>query len=120
MFQAVNVLKKFDEIKDYWSPKIIGEVNGQYVKIARLKGEFVWHQHEDEDELFYVIKGTLKIEMEEGAVILREGEFFNVPQKVRHNPLAEEECWVMMIEPKSTKHTGDVVTDQTKSIEDQF
>ena len=120
MLEAVNVLKKFEEIKDYWSPKIIGEVNGQYVKIAKLKDEFVWHQHEDEDELFYIVKGTLKIDLEEGMVTLQEGEFYIVPKKVRHNPHADEECWVMMFEPKSTKHTGDVVTERTKSIEDQL
>jgi mannose-6-phosphate isomerase-like protein (cupin superfamily) len=120
MIQAVKVLEKFDGIQDFWSPRVLGEVNDQYIKIAKLKGDLVWHTHDDEDELFYVVKGSLVIEMETGVVRINEGEFFVVPKDVRHNPIAEQECWVLLVETKSTKHTGDEITDKTKNIEDQL
>jgi mannose-6-phosphate isomerase-like protein (cupin superfamily) len=115
-----NILKEFDTVTDYWSPKVIGEMNGQYVKIAKLKGEFVWHDHAGEDELFWVMKGQLVLEFRDSEVILNEGEFYVVPKGVEHKPVAEEETWVVLVEPKSTAHTGDVMTDKTKSIEDQL
>lgn len=117
---VVNVKNKFDDIDAYWSPKVIGELNGQYIKIAKLKGEFVWHDHKHEDELFYIVKGQLTIRYRDREVRLAEGEFHIVPRGTSHFPVASEECWVMLFEPKSTLHTGDVETDQTKSIDDQL
>lgn len=104
----VNLNDKFGLFNDYWSPKIIGELNGQDVKLAKVKGDFVWHSHKDEDELFFVIKGTLKIEFEDKTVELHEGEMLIVPKGVNHKPVAAEEAWVMVFEPSNTKHTGEV------------
>jgi mannose-6-phosphate isomerase-like protein (cupin superfamily) len=109
----VNLADKFGLITDYWSPKIAGQLNGQYVKLARLKGEFVWHHHRDEDELFLVIKGTLTIQLRDGDVTLREGEFFIVPAGVEHRPVAREEAQVLLLEPISTLNTGNVVDERT-------
>jgi quercetin dioxygenase-like cupin family protein len=119
MLTPVNIESRFDDVTELWSPKVIGRVNDQYVKIARLQGEFVWHAHEGEDELFLVIRGSLRIQLEVGDVTLGPGEFVVVPRGVRHNPVAAEECWVMLIETVTTKHTGDVVTERTRSIEEQ-
>lgn len=120
MLVPTHIESLFEGVTGYWSPKVIGRVNDQYVKIARLKGEFVWHSHEAEDELFLVIRGRLQIQLEDGAVELGPGEFVVVPRGVRHNPVAAEECWVMLIETVTTRHTGDVVTSRTRSIEDQL
>ena len=111
--EPINVKDKLDIINDFWSPKIIGELNGQQVKLAKVKGEFVWHDHANEDELFYVLKGTLNIEFRDKTVTLNEGEMLVVPKGVEHKPFAEEEAWVMLFEPKSTKHTGDVQHELT-------
>jgi mannose-6-phosphate isomerase-like protein (cupin superfamily) len=119
MLTPVNIESRFDDVTELWSPKVIGRVNDQYVKIARLQGEFVWHAHEGEDELFLVIRGSLRIQLEDGDVSVGPGEFLVVPRGVRHNPVAAEECWVMLIETVTTKHTGDVVTERTRSIEEQ-
>ncbi len=107
-------------VHELWSPRVIGQVNDQYVKIAKLKGEFVWHRHDDEDELFLVVKGRLIIQFETGDVALEAGDFHIVPKGVLHNPIAAEECWVMLIESVTTKHTGDVVTPLTKTIAQQL
>ena len=115
-----NVKDLFLNLSDYWSPKIIGSVNDQYVKIAKVKGEFVWHDHRYEDEMFFIVKGSLTIEMKNESVYLSEGDFYIVSKGVQHKPIAREECWILLIEKKSTKHTGDVITEQTKSIEEQF
>lgn len=111
----VNIKEKFELFDDYWSPRIIAELNGQQVKLAKLKDDFVWHSHEHEDELFYVIKGTLIMEFKERKVIVNEGETIVVPKGVEHNPhtLNNEEVWVMLFEPKATKHTGDVKHEKT-------
>jgi mannose-6-phosphate isomerase-like protein (cupin superfamily) len=93
---------------DLWSPKIIGELNGQDVKLARVKGEFVWHNHKNEDELFFIVKGTLKIEFADKTVELNAGEMLIVPKGVEHKPIAEEEVMLLLFEPSDTKHTGDV------------
>jgi mannose-6-phosphate isomerase-like protein (cupin superfamily) len=119
MLTPVNIESRFKDVTELWSPKVIGRVNDQYVKIARLQGEFVWHAHEGEDELFLVIRGSLRIQLEDGDVTLGPGELVVVPRGVRHNPVAAEECWVMLIETVTTKHTGDVVTERTRSIEEQ-
>ena len=103
-----------------WSPLIVGEVGGTAIKVARLHGQFVWHDHADEDEAFLVLRGALHIEYEDRpAVTLRAGDLHVVPAGVRHNPVADEECLVALIEPMETKHTGDEVTDRTKSLEEQ-
>lgn len=116
----VNLVEKFSLFDEYWTPKIVGELNGQYVKLAKLKGEFVWHSHENEDEMFYIVKGELTLKFREGKeVILKEGEMHIVPAGVEHFPIAEKECWVMLIEPKATLHTGSTQAEGTVAIEDQ-
>jgi mannose-6-phosphate isomerase-like protein (cupin superfamily) len=107
-------------LSEHWSPRVVGEVDDSYVKVAKVQGTFGWHSHADEDELFFILKGHLRIEMEAGAVDLSEGDLFVVPKGVRHNPVAEQECHVMLIERKSTLHTGDMVTDKTRSIAEQL
>lgn len=104
----INLAEKFSLFSEHWSPQIVGELNGQYVKLAKFKGEFVWHSHANEDELFLVIKGSLRIEFKEGAITLNEGEFYIVPKGVEHKPIADEEAHVMLLEPKSTEQTGGV------------
>lgn len=115
-----NLLAQFDRVTEHWSPKVVGNVNDQLLKVAKLKGQFVWHAHDDADELFYVIRGSLRMEFEESSVMLSEGDFFTVPRGVRHNPVAEEECWILLIEPSTTKHTGHEVTSRTKSLQEQL
>ena len=118
--QAVNFLSELEKVTDYWSPRVVGQVNDQYIKVAKVKGQLTWHNHENEDELFYIVKGHLVIEYEDGKVELDEGAFHVVPKGKMHNPVAEEECWIALIETVTTKHTGDVVMDKTRSIEEQF
>lgn len=115
-----NIIEKFSEVTEYWSPKIIAEVNDSYVKIVKAKGEFVWYNHEEEDELFYIIKGEFILKFEDSEIKLKENDFYIVPKKINHCPVAKEECWVMVIEKKSTKHTGDLITDITKDIQQQL
>lgn len=110
---VVNINQKFILIKDYWSPRIAGEVNDSYVKLAKLKGEFVWHHHEHEDELFLVVWGRLQIKLRDGDVWLEEGEFVIIPRGVEHCPVAEEEVHVLLLEPKSTLNTGNVQNERT-------
>ena len=111
--EVVNLTEKFELFSDYWSPKIVGELNGQYVKLVKLKGEFVWHQHEQEDELFLVVKGQLRIQLRDKEVVVEPGEFFIVPRGVEHRPVADEECQVVLLEPVSTLNTGDVRDERT-------
>jgi mannose-6-phosphate isomerase-like protein (cupin superfamily) len=103
-----------------WSPRVVAEVDDSYVKVAKVHGTLAWHSHDDEDELFLVLEGRLRIEMETGTVELDKGEMFVVPRGVRHNPVAEDECHVLLIERKSTLHTGTTVTDRTRSIAEQL
>jgi mannose-6-phosphate isomerase-like protein (cupin superfamily) len=120
MIDKANLLAKFDLIDEYWTPKIIAELNDQYVKLAKLKGEFIWHDHENEDELFYIVKGQLQLKFKNrDDVLLSEGEIFVVPAGVEHLPIAEEECWVMLVEPRNTTHTGSTQNERTVQIEDQ-
>jgi mannose-6-phosphate isomerase-like protein (cupin superfamily) len=107
-------------LTEFWSPRVIGEVDDAYIKVAKTKGELAWHSHEHEDELFLVLKGRFVIEMEAETIVLNEGEMFIVPKGVRHNPIAEEECLIMLIEKKSTLHTGDVKTEKTRSLDEQL
>ena len=105
---------------ELWSPRVVAEVDDAYVKVAKVHGSLAWHSHDHEDELFFVLKGRLRIEMEGESVELGEGEMFVVPRGVRHNPVADDECHLMLIERKSTLHTGNVVTEKTRSIADQL
>jgi mannose-6-phosphate isomerase-like protein (cupin superfamily) len=107
-------------LTELWSPRIIAEVDDAYIKVAKVKGTLTWHSHANEDELFLVLKGHLRLEMEAGNVELSEGEMYVVSKGVRHNPVAEQECHVLLVERKSTAHTGDVVVPQTRSIEEQM
>ena len=107
-------------LTELWSPRVIAEVDDSYIKVAKVHGSLAWHSHDNEDELFLLLKGHLRIEMESGAVELDEGEMFVVPKGVRHNPVADEECLLMLIERKTTQHTGSVVTEKTRSLGDQL
>ncbi len=109
----VNLTEKFSAFTDHWSPKIAGELNDSYVKLAKLKGEFVWHHHENEDELFLAVKGRLLLKFRDRDVWLDEGEFLIVPKGVEHLPVADEEAHVMMIEPKTTLNTGNLQNERT-------
>ncbi|MBP0495044.1 cupin domain-containing protein [Roseomonas indoligenes] len=120
MLSPTTLAAAFDRVTEHWSPKVIGRVNDQLLKVAKLKGELVWHAHDGQDELFYIVKGSLRIEFGDGPVDLEKGDFLTVPSGVRHNPVADEECWVLLIEPASTKHTGDEVTPRTRSLEEQL
>ena len=118
--KTTNFLEELEHVADYWSPRVVGEVNDQFIKVAKLKGTLTWHKHDDEDEFFFLLKGQLVIEYEHERVTLNEGDFHVVPKGTMHNPVAEAECWIVLIETTSTKHTGDVVTERTKSIEQQL
>lgn len=111
----VNIKDKFQLFSDYWNPRIIGELNGQHVKLAKLKGEFVWHHHELEDELFLVVKGRLLMKLRDKDIWLNEGEMIIIPAKVEHMPVAEEEVHILLFEPKSTLNTGNVGDEKTKT-----
>ena len=110
----VNINQKLLLFNEYWSPKIVGKLNGQYVKLVKFKGEFVWHKHENEDELFLVIKGKFKMEFRDKTLELNENEFIVVPKGVEHKPVAEEEVSVMLFEPKTTLNTGNIKNELTK------
>jgi mannose-6-phosphate isomerase-like protein (cupin superfamily) len=109
----VNLAEKFERFTDQWSPKIVADLNDSHVKLAKVQGEFVWHQHAEEDELFIVIQGELTIELRDGAVTLGPGELVVIPKGVEHRPVAREEVQLMLIEPKEIKHTGNVVSERT-------
>lgn len=111
--EKVNLAQKFSLFDEHWTPKIVGELNGQHVKLAKLQGEFVWHEHEEEDELFMVIKGRLVISLRDRDIALEVGELFIVPRGVEHCPVADEEVQVLMFEPISTLHTGNVQSEKT-------
>ena len=110
-----NIHSEFNQITAYFSPRVIGEVNDTYVKLARIKGdEIPWHNHKDEDEMFYIIKGSLKIDFEDGMRTLNQGDMLIIPKGVEHKPIAEEEVWLMLFEPQAIKHTGNVKHELTK------
>lgn len=111
--EKVNLNQKFSQFQDYWQPKIAGELNDTYIKLAKLKGEFVWHHHETEDELFLVVKGTLLIKLRDRDILLQEGEFTIIPKGVEHLPIADEEAHVLLLEPKTTLNTGNVQNERT-------
>lgn len=116
--KKINLHDKFALFNDYWAPKIVGELNGQQVKVAKVKGEFVWHDHANEDELFMVIKGRLIIHLENDSVELKEGELYIVPKGIQHKPEAKEECWILLFEPKQIAHTGDIESALTRNDEE--
>ncbi|MBP1905174.1 mannose-6-phosphate isomerase-like protein (cupin superfamily) [Paenibacillus turicensis] len=111
--QKVNIKEKLSKFNEHWSPKIIGEINDCYVKVVKLQGEFVWHKHDDEDEMFLVIKGTLTIKLRTEDITLEEGEFFIIPKGIEHMPVAENEVHVLLFEPKTTLNTGNVSNERT-------
>jgi mannose-6-phosphate isomerase-like protein (cupin superfamily) len=116
----VTILEKFDLIQEFWSPKIVGELNGQQVKLAKFKGVFDWHFHENEDELFFIVKGKIRIEFRDRIVELTENEMLIVPRGVEHKPVAEDEAWVMLFELASTLNTGNITNERTKNILDRI
>jgi mannose-6-phosphate isomerase-like protein (cupin superfamily) len=107
-------------LTEHWSPRVVAELDDSFVKVAKVQGSLTWHSHDNEDELFYILKGSLTIEMEDKTVVLREGDAYVVPKGVRHNPIAEHECHIMLIERKSTLHTGTEVTEKTRSLAEQL
>ena len=111
--EKVTLASKFASFSEHWSPKIVGELNGQHVKIVKFAGEFVWHHHENEDELFLVVKGRFRMELRDRNIWIEEGEFLIVPRGVEHRPVAEEEAWVLLFEPASTLNTGNVQNELT-------
>jgi mannose-6-phosphate isomerase-like protein (cupin superfamily) len=111
--EKINLAEKFGCFQEHWTPKIVAELNGQAVKLAKLKGEFIWHHHENEDELFLVAKGVLTIRFRDGDVTLKEGEMIVVPRRIEHLPVAEEEVWVLLFEPNTTLNTGNQLNERT-------
>jgi len=120
MRQVVCIRDAAAGLQEQWSPRVVAEVDDVYVKVAKVHGELAWHSHQNEDEFFLVLKGQLRIELDDGSVELREGESFVVPKGTRHNPVADSECHILLIERKSTLHTGDTITKDTRSIADQL
>jgi len=118
--EKVNLAEKLSRFTDYWSPKIVGELNGQYVKLVKLKGEFVWHKHEHEDEMFFVVEGILKMELRDKTIEISKNEFIVVPKGIEHRPVAEAEVWLMLFEPVSTLNTGDQKNEFTKQDLDRL
>jgi len=112
--EKVNILEKFTQFREFWSPKIVGEVNETQIKLVKIQGSFIWHHHDEEDELFWVIQGRLVIHLRDGQVVLDEGEFAVIPRGVEHLPEAEEETYVVLLERKTTLNTGNVQNERTK------
>lgn len=120
MSRVVSPRAAAQSLTELWSPRVVGEVDEAFVKVAKVQGSLAWHSHAQEDELFLVLKGRLRIELEDGAVTLEEGDLYIVPKGVRHNPVAEEECHLLLVERKTTRHTGEVETERTRSIAEQL
>ena len=118
--QKINLKDKLNQFNEYWSPKIVGDLNDSHVKLAKFKGEFVWHKHDDEDELFYIIQGALLIKFRDHEITLNEGEFLIIPKGIEHLPVAKDEVHVMLIELKTTLNTGNVINDLTKNNLDRI
>ena len=115
IMEKINLKEKLSMFSEHWSPKIVAEMNDYHIKLVKIKGDFVWHNHDDTDETFIVIEGKMKIEFEDKTIELNEGEMYVVPKGVNHKPFAEEECKIMLIEPGGVVNTGDVVSDLTSS-----
>jgi len=120
MNSVISPLETAASLTEFWSPRVIAELEDSYVKVAKLRGSLSWHSHEDEDELFLILKGSLRIEFKDGHVDLQEGELHVIPKGIQHNPLADDECLVMLIERKSALHTGSVKTSKTRDISEQL
>jgi len=112
--EPINIEKKLSLFNDHWNPRIVGELNKQHIKLAKIKGEFIWHKHDHEDEMFLVLKGTLKIEFRDRTEIIRENEIIIVPKGVEHRPIAEKEVSIMLFEPATTINTGDLDNERTR------
>jgi mannose-6-phosphate isomerase-like protein (cupin superfamily) len=112
--EKINLLQKFELIEDYWNPRVAGQLNGQEVKLVKFIGEFIWHHHDQEDELFLVVKGSFNMELRDQTIELNEGEMLIVPRGVEHRPVAKEEVWVLLFEPASTLNTGNLVNERTR------
>jgi len=113
--ETVNLKDKFGKFQDYWNPRVLGEVNDCHVKAVKLKGEFIWHHHDNEDELFLVVRGTLRMKFRDHEAVVREGEFVIVPRGVEHLPVADEEVHIILIEPRTTLNTGNIRNERTVS-----
>jgi mannose-6-phosphate isomerase-like protein (cupin superfamily) len=111
--ETINLQQKFSLFSEYWKPKIVGELNDSYVKAVKFKGDFVWHHHDHEDELFLVVKGTMRMKFREREELVREGEFIVVPKGVEHCPVADQEAHILLLEPKSTLNTGNITNERT-------
>lgn len=118
--EKINIQEKLTLFSEHWSPKIVGELNGQHVKLVKIKGEFVWHKHDHEDELFWVIGGVLKMEFRDRTVTVEEGEFIIVPRGVEHRPVADEETSILLFEPETTFNTGNVMHELSKAQLDRI
>ncbi len=118
--QGINLRRALADLKEYWSPRVLGQVNDQYIKVVKVKGQFTWHKHDNEDEMFLVVYGRLVLQFEDGEVALDAGDFYVVPKGKLHNPVADEECGLALIETVTTLHTGDVKTPLSKSIAEQL
>ena len=118
MYNPINLEKKFKKFSDYWSPKVIGEMNDYQFKVAKVQGEFIWHQHLDTDETFFVVQGQLTIEFKDGSVDIEQGEMYVVPRGVEHKPTATKECHIMIIEPKGVTNTGNKIDSKLKADND--
>ena len=116
----INLKEKFGLFTENWSPKVVGELNNQYVKLVKFEGEFTWHKHDMEDELFYVVKGSFRMELRDKQVELNEGDMMIIPRGVEHRPVAEQQVWVMLFEPASTLNTGNVINEKTKHVLDRI
>ena len=111
---VISIEEKFGQFSDHWHPHVVADLNGQQVKLAKVQGEFIWHSHEAEDELFYVVKGQLHIEFRDHTATINTGEMLVVPRGIEHRPYASEETWIMLVEPQATRHTGAVEHDLTR------
>jgi len=120
MIQTSNIHKTATQIDEYWSPQVIGKLDDYYIKMAKLKGQLTWHSHAEQDELFLIIKGSLTMQYEDQTVTLKEGDVHIVPKGIEHNPIAEKECLVLLVEHASTLHTGDIVLPESKSVLQQL
>ena len=121
MIPSVDLERALDGVTEHWTPRVVGRVNDQYVKVAKLLGQLAWHKHDGEDELFLVLRGRLRIQFEgDRETVLERGQFCVVPRGMLHSPVADEECGIVLIETITTKHTGDVDTPRTRSIEEQL
>ncbi len=114
--EVVNLKEKLGTFSEYWKPKIVGELNGQYVKLVKFQGEFLWHHHDHEDEMFFVAKGQFTMRLRDGDKVIREGEFIVIPRGVEHMPVADQECHVVLFEPATTLNTGNVRSERTVPV----